>query len=233
MRVFALMFPCTSTKHLVSDLPSHSSTGIQHSRVSRRSTTTTNMKICIWTWLLLTAAAAASAAANLTFTRHQATEPNSVSSTTSTIKPHPSNPTLESPTVETTNLAINPQIGDHHDPTRYPLDASTAVTEKTPQTKTEAVETQTRAQEEPDAYLQIAFLVLGALLALASVVVAIFFGYKQLSFMRFQSSIDRNNVRDDGSGGVDLEMGAVVITDDSSDQVGTATDSPHPSVRPS
>lgn len=186
------------------------------------------MKIWVWTWLL----AAAVAAANFTSTRHQATEPNSVSSTTSTTKPLPSNPTLDIQAFETTSLAINPQIGDHHDSTRYPLNASTTVTE-TPQTKPEAVETRTRAQEEPDASLQIAFLVLGALLALASVVVAVFFGYTQLSFMRSQSSIDRNDVHDDSSGGVDLEMGAVVVPDDASDQVGTAADSAHPSVRPS
>jgi hypothetical protein len=98
---------------------------------------------------------------------------------------------------------------------------------------TEMPQTQPQQSEEPDASLQIAFLVLGALLALASVVVAVFFGHKQLSFMRVQSSIDRNDVRDDGRGVVDLEMGAVVLPDDSSDPVGTATDSAHPSVRPS
>jgi hypothetical protein len=69
---------------------------------------------------------------------------------------------------------------------------------------------------EPDASLEIAFLVLGVLLALASVVVAVFFGYKQLKFMRTQSTIGRNDEHDSGSG-VDLEMGPV-------DGVGAATD---------
>lgn len=186
------------------------------------------MKIWVWTWLL----AAATAASNFNSTRHQATEPNSVSSTTSTIKPLASNPTPDIQAIKETSLAIDPQIETHHDSIRYPLDASTAVTER-PQTKTKAVETRTRAQEEPDASLQIAFLVLGALLALASVVVAIFFGYKQLSFMRVQSSIDRSDVHDDSSGGVDLEMGAVANLRDASDQVGTATDSAHPGDQPS
>jgi hypothetical protein len=54
------------------------------------------------------------------------------------------------------------------------------------------------------------------LLALASVVVAVFFGYKQLKFMRTQSTIGRNDEHDSGSG-VDLEMGPV-------DGVGAATD---------
>jgi hypothetical protein len=74
-----------------------------------------------------------------------------------------------------------------------------------PQEETETVETQSHA--EPDACLQIAFLVLGALLALASVVVAVFFGHKQLRFMRRQSSIGHNNnVHDNPSSGVDIEM---------------------------
>jgi hypothetical protein len=61
---------------------------------------------------------------------------------------------------------------------------------------------------EPDASLEVAFLVLGVLLAFASVVVALFFGCKQLTFMRTQSNIGRNDEHDSG-GGVDLEMGPV------------------------
>jgi hypothetical protein len=55
---------------------------------------------------------------------------------------------------------------------------------------------------EPDASLEVAFLVLGVLLAFASVVVALF------TFMRTQSNIGRNDEHDSG-GGVDLEMGPV------------------------
>ena len=77
---------------------------------------------------------------------------------------------------------------------------------------------------EPDASLQIAFLVLGALLALASVVVAIFFGYKQLRSMRRQSSIGHNNnVHDNPSSGVDIEMGPAT------DRSGPARPSAQPS----
>jgi hypothetical protein len=61
---------------------------------------------------------------------------------------------------------------------------------------------------EPDASLEIAFLVLGVLLAFASVVVALFFGFKQLTFIRTQSNIGRNDEHDSGSG-ADLEMGPV------------------------
>ena len=94
---------------------------------------------------------------------------------------------------------------------------------ETTQTKAE-----TQPHAEPDASLEIAFLVLGVLLALASVIVAIFFGYKQLSFMRDQSSVRGNNT--DASGhGVDLEMGPVVVSSDASDGVGAATDLADPS----
>jgi hypothetical protein len=93
----------------------------------------------------------------------------------------------------------------------------------TPQTQAEAVETQPHA--EPDASLEIAFLVLSALLALASVAVAVFFGYKQLSFMRNQWNTGRNDVHENDHGdGVDLEMGPTVVPGDASDEVGTTTD---------
>jgi len=111
----------------------------------------------------------------------------------------------------TTNVLVNDTAG-----------TSVATTE-TPQTKAE-----TQSHAEPDASLEIAFLVLGVLLALASVIVAIFFGYKQLSFMRDQSSVRGNNT--DASGhGVDLEMGPVVVSSDASDGVGAATDLADPS----
>ena len=99
----------------------------------------------------------------------------------------------------TTNVLVNDTAG-----------TSVATTE-TPQTKA----------AEPDASLEIAFLVLGVLLAFASVVVALFFGFKQLTFMRDQSNIGRNDDHDSGSG-VDLEMGPV--TGGASDGVGAAAD---------
>jgi hypothetical protein len=90
------------------------------------------------------------------------------------------------------------------------------------------------AAAEPDASLQVAFLVLGVLLALASVVVAAFFGYKQLSFMRTQPSIGRNDLHDDpNGGGIDLEMGTVVGPHVASDEVGTAIGPATHNVRPS
>ena len=96
--------------------------------------------------------------------------------------------------------------------------ASASVT-KLLETKTEAADSGSHA--EPDASLEIAFLVLGVLLAFASVVVALFFGFKQLTFMRDQSNIGRNDDHDSGSG-VDLEMGPV--TGGASDGVGAAAD---------
>jgi hypothetical protein len=59
-----------------------------------------------------------------------------------------------------------------------------------PQASTETVED--RTANEPEASLQIGFLVLGAILALASVVVAVFFGHKQLSITREQLTAGRN-----------------------------------------
>jgi hypothetical protein len=86
------------------------------------------------------------------------------------------------------------------------------------------------AAAEPDASLQIAFLVLGLLLALASVAVAVFFGYKQLNSMRIQTNTGSNDVHDNGNG-VDLEMGPVM--GDASDGVGAATDAADPDSPPS
>jgi hypothetical protein len=90
------------------------------------------------------------------------------------------------------------------------------------------------AAAEPDTSLQVAFLVLGLLLAMASVVVAVFFGYKQLSFMRTQSSIARNDIHDNSNGRrVDLEMGPVVVPSDASDGVGATIDPAVHNARPS
>jgi hypothetical protein len=74
-----------------------------------------------------------------------------------------------------------------------------------PQASTETVED--RTANEPEASLQVGFLVLGAILALASVVVAVFFGHKQLSITREQLTARRNiSARSD-----DVELGQLDV----------------------
>jgi hypothetical protein len=72
-----------------------------------------------------------------------------------------------------------------------------------------------RTAVEPDPSLQIVFLILGTLFALASVVVAIVFGYKQLSIAKNQSNAESNHVD------VNVELGELDIV---SHQAHTATD---------
>jgi hypothetical protein len=72
-----------------------------------------------------------------------------------------------------------------------------------------------RTAVEPDPSLQIVFLILGTLFALASVVVAIVFGCKQLSITKNQSNAERNHVD------VDVELGDLDVV---SDQAHTTTD---------
>jgi hypothetical protein len=160
-----------------------------------------------WTWLMLSTAAAA---ANLNSIRHEA-ESSHVSWIPPATTTLPFRPTIEVSSSETLHITTFPEIP--HTP------KAIATATEPPQKETETVEAQSRA--EPDASLEITFLVLGALLALASVFVAIFFGYKQLSFMRHQSSIERSGVRDSGSG-VNLEMGPVVAPGDATDGAGAA-----------
>ena len=72
---------------------------------------------------------------------------------------------------------------------------------------------------EPDALLQIVFSVVGTLLALASVVVAVFFGYRQLKVTRTQPGIVSHDTPNgiSGSGSdEDLEMGPVTFPGGSS-----------------
>jgi hypothetical protein len=76
---------------------------------------------------------------------------------------------------------------------------------------------QGRTATELDPSLQIVFLVLGTLFGLASVVVAVFFGYKQLSVATNQSIAGRNsNERND-----DVELGELDVAND---QVHTIND---------
>jgi hypothetical protein len=139
--------------------------------------------------------------------------------------------TLTASTFKAASITPHSQKGtlDGHALPSYPSNTSVSVTQS-PETKTEAADSQSQA--EPDASLETAFLVLGVLLALASVVVAVVFGYKQLSFMRNQSSIGRNDVNDSGNG-VDLEMGPVVVTGDASEPAGAAIDPAVHNTRPS
>jgi hypothetical protein len=141
------------------------------------------------------------------------------------------NPTLTTSTFKVASITPYSQKGtlDDHTLPPHTSNADASVTES-PETNTEAADS--RSHVEPDASLEIAFLVLGVLLALASVVVAVFFGYKQLTFMRNQSRIGRNNVHDSGSG-VDLEMGPVVVPGDASEPAGTAINPAVHNARPS
>jgi hypothetical protein len=148
--------------------------------------------------------------------------PNHVSPPPSIIEVLPSSSITETSTSKSSDFLIHQEIQDAASP-YVAINDTSAATTGTTQTQTE-----TQSDAEPDASLEIAFLVLGVLLALASVVVAVFFGYKQLSFMRNQSSIGRNDVHNSGSG-VDLEMGPVVVTGNASDGVGAATDIADPS----
>jgi hypothetical protein len=77
-----------------------------------------------------------------------------------------------------------------------------------------------RTATKPDTPLQTVFLILGVLLALASIVVAVFFGHKQLSITRNQSTAGRNN-RERGDDNHDMELGE---PDETNDEVRTATD---------
>jgi hypothetical protein len=140
-----------------------------------------------------------------------------VSPTPITVETLSPNPTLKAASI--TPHSQKGTLDDHALPS-YTPNANASFTESQ-KTNTEAADS--RSHAEPDASLEIGFLVLGVLLALASVVVAVFFGYKQLIFMRNQSSTGRNNVHDSGNG-VDLEMGPVVVPSDASDPAGAAID---------
>jgi len=81
---------------------------------------------------------------------------------------------------------------------------STNVAHLKPEATPETVEGRTTADLDPS--LQIVFLVLGTLFGLASVVVAIFFGHKQLSITTNQSNANRTNHSDD-----DVELGRLNV----------------------
>jgi hypothetical protein len=177
-----------------------------------------------------TAIANVSVRANTTVSEGSTADPDAVrafastgAQTPSTLEPRPPNwTTLTTSSSAAARIVTHSQrktLDDHALSPSTP-NASASVTEL-PETETEAADSGSHA--EPDASLEIAFLVLGALLALASVVIAIFFGYKQLSCMRIQTHTGRDDIHDSGSG-VDLEIGPVVIPGDASDEVGAATD---------
>ena len=68
---------------------------------------------------------------------------------------------------------------------------STDLAGSKPEATPETVQGRTATELDPS--IQIVFLVLGTLFGLASVVVAVFFGYKQLSVATNQSIVGRNN----------------------------------------
>lgn len=144
--------------------------------------------------------------------------------------PLPSSPITQTPTFKTKNSTVLWRAQATSYISVQDTTAISVVSTETPKSHADVVEPQSHV--EPDASLQIAFLVLGALLALASVVVAIFFGYKQLNFMRGQLIIGRNEAHHSGSD-VDLEMGSVAVPDDASDEVGAVVDPAAHNARPS
>ena len=182
------------------------------------------MRIQIQIWLLLVTAAAG---AILAPARHVALASNLVSPLPSTTEALSSSSNIGISTLKSSDFPGHQKTQDAT--TNILVNDTKGTSDETTETTQTKAETQFHA--EPDASLEIAFLVLGVLLALASVVVAIFFGYKQLSFMRDQSSVRGNNT--DGNGnGVDLEMGPVVAPGDASDGVGAASDLADPSSPP-
>jgi len=183
------------------------------------------MRFRIQIWLLLVTAASGAIFAPA---RHVALASNLVSPPPSTTEALSSSSNTGISTFKSSDFPSHQKTQDATTNVLVNGTAGTSVaTAETPQTKAE-----TQSHAEPDASLEIAFLVLGVLLALASVVVAIFFGYKQLRFMRDQSSFRGNDT--DGSGnGVDIEVGPVVAPGDASDGVGTAADPAEPSSPPS
>jgi hypothetical protein len=148
----------------------------------------------IWIWLLLAWGAAAA--------RHQTIESKSISGMPLT-KSVPPLTIAEGATFTTrleTKAITSPVNIDNIQDTKSKANQET-------------VEGRTATELDPS--LQIVFLVLGTLFGLASVVVAVFFGYKQLSIAKNQLNVERNHVD------VDVELGDL---DDVSDQAHTTTD---------
>jgi hypothetical protein len=160
------------------------------------------MALSIWMYMLL---AIAAAAASPVVTRTQTIGSNSNSS--GILPTLLSRMIIEEATL-ITRLSIKTAISSI-------ASTSTNIAEIKPEATPETV--QGRAATELDPSLQIVFLVLGTLFGLASVVVAVFFGYKQLSIATNQSIAGRNtNERSD-----DVELGEL---DAASDEVHTIND---------
>jgi hypothetical protein len=147
-------------------------------------------------WLLLAWGAVAAASS---VTRHQTTESSFLSDIP------PTRAALSHTTVEASTLITRLSINTA---TSSIASTSTNVADLKPETNPEPVESRTTADLDPS--LQIVFLVLGTLFGLASVVVAIFFGHKQLSITTNQSNAERN-LSDD-----DVELGRLDLASDES-----------------
>jgi hypothetical protein len=172
-----------------------------------------------WTGLWFCAAIVA---ASFAVAPREAAEPTFI--TSGSLPPPPLSPssigglqsisTADPSTIETATRTTHPLETQSTTPSVTVQDIAHTSTPATGTRQTKDDEDKSPTAAEPDVSLQTAFLVLETFLALAGVVVAVFFGYKQLSFMRNLSSIGRNDVHDSGSD-VDLEMGPATTPSDS------------------
>lgn len=171
----------------------------------------------IWTWIWLIVGGAEAAAAGASRrTKYEATDSNLVNilvnSSTISLSPLTSIPEVVSLslTVDTSVFETATQGSLKTVPLVLGTQSATPTT-GTPQTNEQTDRSQTAG--EPDSPLQIVLSILGTLLALASVVVAAFFGYRQLRGTQHQPVAARHDTRHHtpGSGsGADLEMGPVI-----------------------
>jgi hypothetical protein len=177
----------------------------------------------IWIIVVGTAVAGASRSA----TRYEATGSNLVNHTlVDGSSRSPLLPTLETLVFETTtrdpvravpsDLSLKRQTS--HLDTKSPTPHVTAkdIANATGPSQTNEA-TERPATAEADASLQIVFSILGTLLASASIVVAIFFGCRQLRGNRDQPGIAHHETPHgppNSDGGVDLEMGPVPVLRD-------------------
>jgi hypothetical protein len=164
------------------------------------------MMVQTWLWFW-----AAISPAGLAAARYEADQINPLHPSIS-VGPFLSTSTAEASTLEVTTRTthLDTKSTAHHvtvqetTGTSVPTTGSTQTNENTDKSPTTA---------EPDVSFQIVFSILGTLLALASVVVAVFFGYKQLKGTPNQPSVIRHDAANSGSD-VDLEMGPVPAPSD-------------------
>jgi len=172
----------------------------------------------IWPLLISgTAAAAAAAGASRSAVRHEATDSNLVNtlvnSSTIFLSPLPSTSGSVFPST-TVDVSISETATQDSATTVSAILSSISRTSHPDTEGGDRITDKSPTASEPDALLQIVFSVVGSLLALASVVVAVFFGYRQLKVTRSQPGIVRHDTPDGVSGSgsdEDLEMGPVTV----------------------